>query len=151
MSAYTRPCGPSRSDQPPGTDGTTYPADMPLRTLARLMIAQLKWRGRFLPDATFEDPQWLMMLDLFVAGEDGRNVSVSSLCSASGVPATTALRHIRSLVAKGLFERASHPKDKRISHVRLSEKARRQMIGYLVSIGSGGLEIEEVPVLRAAH
>ena len=119
--------------------------------LAKLMLAQSNGRRKYIPDATFEDPQWLMMLELFVACEEGRDVSVSSLCFASGVPATTALRHIRGLTARGVFHRVSHPRDRRISLVRLSAVARRQMIDYLVSIGSGKLEIEEGPTLRTAH
>jgi hypothetical protein len=33
-----------------------------------------------------------MLLELFAAHESGRCVSISSLCYASGVPPTTALR-----------------------------------------------------------
>ena len=128
-----------------------YPGSLPLSTLAKLLVAQLNRRRKFLPSATFEDPQWLMMLELFIASDEGRDVSVSSLCFASGVPPTTALRHIRALTANGLFERVSHPRDRRICHVRLSEAARGQMIGYLVSVASGGIEFDDAPDLRAAH
>jgi DNA-binding MarR family transcriptional regulator len=128
-----------------------YPDSLPLRVLAKLIVAQLNRRKKYLPKATFEDPQWLMILDLFIASEERRDVSVSSLCFASGVPPTTALRHIRALAAKGLFERVSHPRDRRICHVRLSESARNQMIGYLVSVASGGIELDDGPALRAAH
>lgn len=128
-----------------------YPDSLALRVLAKLIVAQLARRRKYWPEATFEDPQWLMMLDLFIASEEGRDISVSSLCFASGVPATTALRHIRALTAKGLFERISHPRDRRICHVRLSEAARKQMIGYLVSLASGGIEPDDGPALRAAH
>lgn len=128
-----------------------YPESLPLQVLAKLMVAQLNRRRKYLPAASFEDPQWLMMLELFIASEEGRNISVSSLCIASGVPATTALRHIRALVANGLFERKSHPRDRRIYHVRLSEAARNQMIGYLVSVASGRIELDDGSILRAAH
>lgn len=128
-----------------------YAPGIPLWMIARIMIAQMKRRHRHFPDAVFEDPQWMMMLELFIASEEGRNIAISSLCLASGVPSTTALRHIRALVAKGLFERTSHPRDRRICYVRLSKEARNQMIGYLVSVASGGLELDEPPALRAAH
>ena len=122
-----------------------------LRAIAKSIVAQLESRSRFFPGATFEDPQWLMMLDLFIAGEEGRDVSVSSLCFASGVPPTTALRHIRTLVSKGLFERTSHPRDRRICHVRLSDTARDRMTIYLSSLAAGRLDGDEGPPLRAAH
>ena len=128
-----------------------YPPSIPLWMLARILLAQMKRRGRFIPDASFEDPQWRMMLDLFIAAEEGREVSVSALCSTSGVPATTALRQIRALAAKGLFERKPHPRDRRICLVRLSSKARNQMIGYLASLTSGAFELDDGPPLRAAH
>ena len=55
----------------------------------------LRWRRRrdqlFAGDL-FADPAWDMMLDLAAAGLEGVDVAVSSLCIASAVPATTALR-----------------------------------------------------------
>jgi len=105
-----------------------------LADFARLMLDDARSRSHFLPGAIFEDPQWLMTLDLFIAAEEGREVSVSSLCCASGVPPTTALRHIRYLQAQGIFERISHPHDKRISLVRLAEASRSQVARYLSSI-----------------
>jgi len=122
-----------------------------LTDIARTMVEQLNRRNHYLPDATLEDPQWLMTLELFIAREERREVSVSSLCFVSGVPATTALRHIRSLESKGIFERVSHPKDRRISHVRLSEAARAQVARYLLSISSGVVIVEDDMPLLAAH
>lgn len=128
-----------------------HPPSIPLWMVARIMAAQLNRRKAHFPEATLEDPQWMMMLELFIAAEEGRNVSISSLCFASGVPSTTALRHIRALVAKGLFERVSHPRDRRICHVRLAREAKNQMIGYLVTVASGEFDLEDMPALRAAH
>jgi len=119
--------------------------------IAVALLEQIDRRAAFLPGAEFEDPQWLMTLELFVAGEEGRAISVSSLCLASGVPATTALRHIRSLESKGIFERSSHPSDRRISHVRLSPAARAQVARYLASLRASGLVMNEESALRAAH
>jgi hypothetical protein len=107
-----------------------------LVSVAREMVEHARRRTQFLPDAVFQDPQWMMALDLFIASEEGREVSVSSLCCASGVPSTTALRHIRYLQEQGIFERISHPNDKRISLVRLAEASRSQLARYLASIGS---------------
>jgi DNA-binding MarR family transcriptional regulator len=100
-------------------------------------MEQARRRSQFLPGAIFEDPQWLMTLDLFIAAEEGRDVSVTNLCHASGVPPTTALRHIRHLQDQGIFQRVSHPRDRRISYIRLAESARKQVARYLASIDSG--------------
>ncbi len=131
--------------------GSLYRSSIPLWELARILAAQLNRRKAHFPEATLEDPQWMMMLELFIAAEEGRNVSISSLCFASGVPSTTALRHIRALVAKAMFERVSHSRDRRICHVRLSREAKNQMIRYLMTVASGECDLEDMPALRAAH
>jgi DNA-binding transcriptional ArsR family regulator len=117
---------------------------LPNRTLspsdvARAIVAQIVHRSRFLELAT-EDPQWLMALELFIAAQEGSDISVSTLCMISGVPPTTALRHMRSLEAKGIFERAPHPKDGRVSLIRLSADAHRRVGDYLDSIVHGDRE-----------
>jgi len=124
--------------------------DRYLVELARLLVSHSNQRAAFLPGLMFEDPQWLMTLELFIAAGDGREVSVTGLCASSGVPSTTALRHIRNLERKAVFERVSHPRDKRISHVRLSESGHRQVALYLGSIGSYALATDAQP-LRATH
>ncbi len=45
----------------------------------------------------FADPAWDILIDLFIASEEGRKISVSSACIASAVPTTTALRWIKIL------------------------------------------------------
>lgn len=42
----------------------------------------------------FRDPAWDMLLELVAARIERRAVTVSTLCVASGVPQTTALRHL---------------------------------------------------------
>jgi DNA-binding MarR family transcriptional regulator len=118
--------------------------------LARLLVEHTNKRAAFLPNLVLEDPEWLMTLELFIAAEENREVSVTSLCAMSGVPSTTALRHIKSLERKAMFQRVSHPRDKRISHVRLSDAARLQVARYLLSISAFGQMIDE-PSLHAAH
>jgi hypothetical protein len=61
----------------------------------------------------FRDPAWDMLLDLMVATDEERPVSVSGLCHAAGVPTTTALRHLDRLEELGLIARAPDPCDKR--------------------------------------
>ncbi len=71
----------------------------------------------------FSDPAWDMLLDLYVAQQTGRNVSVSSACLASGVPLTTALRWLRRLEHEGLVARDADQTDARRTHVRLTDRA----------------------------
>ena len=74
-------------------------------------------RNETLGSPVFRDPAWDMLLDLLVAAEEGRRVSVTGLCHASGVPTTTALRHVERLDELGLIDRTADPSDGRRSWV----------------------------------
>ncbi len=67
------------------------------------------------------------------ARAEGVDVSVSSLCIASGVPATTALRWIRTMTQTGMIRRAPDPGDARRVFLALSEKSAQAMAAYLAS------------------
>ncbi|WP_315760801.1 hypothetical protein [Sphingomonas sp. Y38-1Y] len=68
----------------------------------------------------FGEPSWDILLDLFVMGEVGHKVSVSSAVIASCAPATTGLRHLSIMVEAGLIERVPDSLDKRRCFVRLT-------------------------------
>jgi hypothetical protein len=105
----------------------------------RALIRARQARERFLPAELFGDPAWDMLLDLFVAHLDEREVSVSSLCIAARVPTTTALRWIRTLCDAGLFERRNDPADARRAFVSLSPEAAAAMAAYLGQFGQPGI------------
>jgi DNA-binding MarR family transcriptional regulator len=69
----------------------------------------------------------MILLDLFIAHRTGRKISVSSLCVASGVPPTTALRWINMMVDRKIICRIPDEKDLRRHHVLLSEETRQSM------------------------
>jgi DNA-binding MarR family transcriptional regulator len=80
-------------------------------------------RNELVGSPLFRDPAWDMLLGLFAAHEQGQQVSVSSLCYASGVPQSTALRQIVRLETHGLVERRGDPADLRRSWVKASPRA----------------------------
>ncbi|MBK9004927.1 MAG: hypothetical protein IPM67_01435 [Sphingomonadales bacterium] len=71
--------------------------------------------------------QMSMLVDLFIAAEEGKQISVSSLCIASAVPMTTALRWIAILEAKRLIERKADPLDSRRYFLSISQDVRDKM------------------------
>lgn len=71
----------------------------------------------------FSDPAWDIILDLYIHNSKNQDVSVTSVCSASMVPITTALRYITVLSERGLIERSKNPKDGRSYLLRLSAEA----------------------------
>ena len=77
------------------------------------------------------DPVWTMLLDLLLARYSKTKVCVTSLCLASGVPSTTALRWIAELEARGLVERAHDPSDLRRINLDLTKNGLAKMLDHL--------------------
>ncbi|WP_447952847.1 winged helix DNA-binding protein [Sphingopyxis chilensis] len=97
-------------------------------------IRRRRERAELFPSDFFSDPVWDMMLDLYAAHLERQPVSVSSLCIAAAVPATTALRWIKTLTARGWFERARDERDGRRVYVSLSDDALSRLDRYFDSI-----------------
>jgi DNA-binding MarR family transcriptional regulator len=98
---------------------------------AKRVIELRDRRQRFFEEIEFGEPQWDILLDLFVAKLSGQTVSVSSACIGAKVPATTALRHLSTLVEKGVVHRVSDQQDARRVYVTLSKSAEAAMLKYL--------------------
>jgi DNA-binding MarR family transcriptional regulator len=116
------------ADRPPA-----YPP-LPEPHVVRQLIANRQARSRFFDPALFGDPAWDMLLDLTAAHGEGARVSVTSLCIAAGVPATTALRWLTQMVEGGIFLRVPDPADRRRAFIALSDKAIAAMAGYFASL-----------------
>jgi hypothetical protein len=108
---------------------------LPDPRLVRLIIRQRQLRGQFFDSELFADPAWDMLLDLTAARVEHQRVSVTSLCIASGVPPTTALRWIGQMVEVGLLERIEDETDRRRAFIQLSDKAADAMARYFAELG----------------
>jgi len=97
----------------------------------RAIIRARRLRESYFPACLFADPAWDMLLDLMAARLEGSPVAVSSLCIASAVPATTALRWIRTLTDQGLLVRVADPRDGRRVFIDLSEQTAWRLTEYL--------------------
>jgi hypothetical protein len=93
----------------------------------RDLLRARRLREEFMPAELFADPAWDMLLDLMAARLDHERVSVSSLCIASAVPPTTALRWIRTLTDQGFVERHADPHDGRRVFIALADKTAEAM------------------------
>ncbi len=105
-------------------DEDMSPADI------RAIIKLRRLRDRHFDPELFADPAWDMMLDLMAARAEHTRVSVSSLCIAAAVPATTALRWIKTLTDQGVFIRVADPTDGRRVFIELSDKAAGNIAKY---------------------
>lgn len=116
----------------------TRPA-LPDPRLVRKVIRQRQMRGRIFQSDLFADPAWDMLLDLTAARVEHKRVSVTSLCLASGVPPTTALRWINQMTDMGLFCRAEDDSDRRRAFVTMSEKACDAMAQYFAEVDGAAM------------
>jgi hypothetical protein len=108
---------------------------LPDPRVVRTIIRQRQMRAKFFDGALFADPAWDMLLDLTAARAEHGRVSVSSLCIASGVPPTTALRWIGQMTCVGLFERVEDETDRRRAFIVLSDTATSAMARYFAELG----------------
>ncbi len=109
--------------------------DWPDPQLVRQIIRQRQLRGRFFDSGLFADPAWDILLDLTAAHGERSRVSVTSLCIASGVPPTTALRWIAQMTEAGLLQRVEDEADRRRAFIELSAKAAEAMAAYFAELG----------------
>lgn len=109
---------------------------LPDPRLVRRIIRQRQLRARFFEGDLFADPAWDMLLDLTAARAEHVRVSVTSLCIASGVPPTTALRWIGQMTDAGLLQRVDDETDRRRAFITLTEKAADAMARYFAELGT---------------
>jgi predicted transcriptional regulator len=99
------------------------------------MLAARRARSAFFSEGLFADPAWDILLDLLMARLAQREISVSSLCVASNVPATTALRWIKILEGDGLVTKRADSHDGRRFFVELTGKSESAFQQYFASVG----------------
>jgi DNA-binding MarR family transcriptional regulator len=109
---------------------------LPDPRVVRQILANRQARARFFDPALFGEPAWDMLLDLTAAHGEGARVSVTSLCIAAAVPATTALRWLTQMVESGIFVRVPDPDDRRRAFIVLSDRALAGMATYFASLRS---------------
>jgi len=128
---------PPAADKAAG-DALVAPAkpQLPEARMVRRIIRQRQLRGRFFDADLFADPAWDMLLDLSAAHVEKAKVSVTSLCIASGVPPTTALRWIGQMTEGGLLKRVEDESDRRRAFITLSDKAVDAMASYFAELGN---------------
>lgn len=107
--------------------------------LIRSIIRARRLRDQFIPGNLFADPAWVILLDLLQAEIIQHRVPVSSLCIASAVPATTALRWIRTMTDPGMLLRREDPHDARRVFIELAAKTSTAIRRYFDKVGSAAV------------
>lgn len=125
---------PAEADSGDRLVRATRPA-LPDPRLVRRIIRQRQLRARFFEGDLFADPAWDMLLDLTAARAEHARVSVTSLCIASSVPPSTALRWIGQMTDAGLLMRVDDETDRRRAFITLTDKAVDAMARYFAELG----------------
>ena len=114
-------------------------APLPDPQFVRRIIRQRQMRARFFDGDLFADPAWDMLLDLTAARAEHARVSVTSLCIASNVPPTTALRWISQMTKAGLLERIEDEVDRRRAFITLTNDAADTMARFFAELDRGAV------------
>ncbi|HEY6964926.1 MAG TPA: hypothetical protein VI407_06890 [Erythrobacter sp.] len=111
---------------------TATAAALPASTpgLIEALIAARRLRTKYFDQDLFFDPAWSILIDLYQAELQGKQLCVSAVCYGSGVAETTALRYIGVLEQRGLIARVADPKDKRRAFLKLTQPARDKLARY---------------------
>ena len=105
-----------------------------LTRFAQALYKTRRVRARHFDENIFGEPAWDMLLDLYVHNKSANRTSVKSLCLASHVPETTALRWIGLLVDAALVIRESDESDRRRVFLSLTPSGEAAIRRYLVEV-----------------
>ena len=111
------------------------PADAPIPVSASTVrtIIAARWLRRDFLGVDVGDPEWSLMLELYAARLEGRQIHQTGLSVAAGVPQSTALQATRRLVEAGLFATTPDPRDGRKLLVALTAPAAERIRSYLTA------------------
>lgn len=113
--------------------------------LAEAMRGVRERRARIFPGIALRNPNWDIMLDLFIRELSGYRTSLDHLSLAGELPAATVHRAIETLEGAGLAARTPDRFDSWVTWVALSEPGRQAMFELLEETA------ELVRPLRAAR
>lgn len=122
-----------RDSQPKAVLAPTPASAEGLLGLAQEIYRFRRTRDEEFGPRVFSDPNWDILLDLFISGEQNRKLSTSAACIGSSVPATTALRHLSALAKCGLIDRKDDEDDRRTSWVTLTPTGYEKVVSVLRS------------------
>jgi hypothetical protein len=121
-----------------------------------LDIALRQYQARRLRETVFEDrtlfgePAWNVLLDLFIAERQGKQMSVKSAYIGAAVPLSTAFRWLRILEEKGYVQRQHDGTDARRSYISLTPMGLERMTDYFTRLKLTNLALPAAAELRTA-
>lgn len=84
------------------------------------------------------DPAWDMLIALYLADDEAAHRSIISLCDASRLPQSTALRWVNRLCDAKLVYREPDPTDRRRVYLRPTAEGKNKAAAWLAMLHGGG-------------
>lgn len=94
-------------------------------------------RHRYFPEMLFGEPAWDMLLELLDAELDARQVTITNLCEAAGVPGSVGMRWLNSLVAEKLVRRRPDPYNALCEFIELEPRTSTAFRRYFEDLARG--------------
>jgi DNA-binding MarR family transcriptional regulator len=113
------------------------PDDDQLRERVDAMVAVRLRRREILSLDRLGDPVWEILLTLLSDELNNRATTINEVTRTSGVPPTTALRHLAYLLDVGALVRDGHSSDKRKVMVTLSHDMSRRLRTFVGGLNEG--------------
>ncbi|HWT14036.1 MAG TPA: hypothetical protein VN231_14880 [Allosphingosinicella sp.] len=105
-----------------------------LHAVAERLYSERRRRDEHFPRGIFGEPAWDMMLALFIAREEGREVTFAEAYEAAGVRAGPGRALIRKLEATGILRRGPAQRDRKCQSVCLTDDAVERLSDYLAGL-----------------
>ena len=96
----------------------------------RSIIKARRRREQIFSNATFADPGWDILLELYAVELEAGRVTVTQVCKVAAVAQTTALRWVGELEQAGLISRDPDTRDRRRTFLKLTPAGRDAMEQY---------------------
>ncbi|MEA3009661.1 MAG: hypothetical protein QOJ91_1353 [Sphingomonadales bacterium] len=106
---------------------------MPVTASIVRSIIAARWLRRDFLGFDAGDPEWSLMLELYSARLDGRQVHQTGLSVAAGVPQSTTVQATRRLLEAGIFATRPDPSDGRKLLLTLTAPAAERIRSYLTA------------------
>jgi DNA-binding MarR family transcriptional regulator len=121
------PAGPDHSLQ----HLAAAPSEQGKLERARFLLLMRRLRARYFSRAIFGEPAWEVLLLLYITHASEGRQSIGRVAEWIETPLTTVLRWVAYLEKERLVERASHPTDRRVSFISLTDKGRHALEAFL--------------------
>ncbi len=105
-----------------------------LRAMAERLYSERRRRDGYFPAGLFGEPAWDLTLALFVAREEGREVSLAEACEAAGVGRTAGRRLLAKMEEAELVARTTGRADRRRQCVALTDNGAERLTDYLTGL-----------------